>query len=52
MIPKKRVQYSIAHREPDRVPVFELLINAPVASEIMGLDMMVGIGGRLPRLNS
>ena len=45
--PKERVQTSVSLREPDRVPVFELVINSPAASEIMGREMMVGIGGRM-----
>jgi len=45
--PRERVSLALAHREPDRVPVFELLINAPVASEIMGREMLVGVGGRI-----
>ena len=47
MTPKERVQTAIAHAEPDRVPVFELTINSPVASEIMGRRMYVGYGGWL-----
>ncbi len=47
MVPKERVQISIAHQEPDRVPVFELTINSPVASDIMGRQMYVGFGGWL-----
>jgi uroporphyrinogen decarboxylase len=41
---KERVKTAFAHREPDRVPVFELLINSPVASEIMGRRMYTGGG--------
>jgi hypothetical protein len=44
---RERVKKAIAHEEPDRVPVFELTINAPVASEIMGREMFVGFGGGL-----
>ncbi len=47
MIPRERVQAAVAHREPDRVPVFELTINASAASEIMGRPMHVGYGGWL-----
>lgn len=44
---KERVRAALAHREPDRVPVFELTINSPAASEIMGRQMYVGFGGWL-----
>jgi len=44
---KERVQTTLALHEPDRVPIFELAINSPVASEIMGRGMLVGIGGRM-----
>jgi hypothetical protein len=47
MNPKERVRSAIAHTEPDRVPVFELTINSPVASDIMGRQMYVGFGGWL-----
>ncbi|GAB4336155.1 MAG: hypothetical protein Kow0099_08970 [Candidatus Abyssubacteria bacterium] len=47
MTPKERVTTSVSHREPDRVPVFELTINSPVASDIMGRQMYVGFGGWL-----
>lgn len=47
MNPKERVRRAIAHAEPDRVPVFELTINSPVASDIMGRQMYVGFGGWL-----
>ncbi len=43
----ERVRAAVAHREPDRVPVFELSINSPVASDIMGRQMYVGFGGWL-----
>lgn len=42
---RQRTQTTFAHREPDRVPVFELDINSPPATDIMGREMMVGIGG-------
>jgi hypothetical protein len=47
MNPKERVRTAVAHREPDRVPVFELTINSPVASDVMGRQMYVGFGGWL-----
>jgi len=42
---RERVQTAFRHEEPDRVPVFELDINAPVASEILGRQVHVGYGG-------
>jgi hypothetical protein len=47
MTSKDRVKATFAHEEPDRVPVFELCINQPVAEAIMGREMLVGIGARL-----
>jgi hypothetical protein len=44
---KERVKAAFAHKEPDRVPVFELCVNQPVAEAIMGREMFVGIGARL-----
>lgn len=39
---KERVRTAFAHREPDRVPLFELSIDAGPASALMGRDMWVG----------
>ncbi|RJP75565.1 MAG: hypothetical protein C4532_00265 [Candidatus Abyssobacteria bacterium SURF_17] len=47
MTSKERVRTAVAHRESDRIPVFELSINSPVASDIMGRQMYVGYGGWL-----
>jgi len=47
MTSRERVTVVLNLCEPDRVPVFELAINAPAASEIMGREMRVGIGGRM-----
>lgn len=47
MTAKERVEAAINHREPDTVPVFELSINSPAASDIMGRQMFVGFGGWL-----
>ena len=44
---KERAATAIAHTEHDRVPVFELSINSPAASDIMGRRMFVGYGGWL-----
>ncbi len=42
---KERVKKAFDHEEPDRVPIFEAEINAPVASEILGRPACVGYGG-------
>ena len=42
---KERVRITFDHKEPDRVPIFEADINAPVASEIMGRPIYIGYGG-------
>ncbi|UCD57040.1 MAG: hypothetical protein JSV16_14690 [Candidatus Hydrogenedentota bacterium] len=47
MTARERVRTAVSHREPDRVPVFELTINSPTASDIMGRQMYVGFGGWL-----
>jgi uroporphyrinogen decarboxylase len=39
------MQTALAHREPDRVPTGELFIDEPVASEILGREAWVGLGG-------
>jgi hypothetical protein len=44
---RERVQTAFAHKEPDRIPIFELTINSSTASEIMGREMYVGFGGWL-----
>jgi len=42
---RERVIAAFNHREPDRVPVFELDINDPVASKILGRKAYTGYGG-------
>jgi len=42
---KQRVKIAFEHREPDRVPVTELYINGPVASDVLGREAWVGWGG-------
>ncbi len=39
------MQLAFAHQEPDRVPVGELDIDEPVASQILGHPAWVGYGG-------
>jgi len=43
----ERVHLTFAHQEPDRLPVFEIGFNSPAASEILGRDAWVGIGGHV-----
>lgn len=42
---KDRVKLAFAHKEADRVPVSELYINSPVASEILGRTAFTGWSG-------
>jgi len=44
MTPRQRVESSLRHVEPDRVPVFELMINRPVAEAVMGRELLEGSG--------
>lgn len=40
-----RIRLAFAHREPDRVPLFELAIDSTPASALMGREMWVGSSG-------
>lgn len=42
---KERVKRAFAHQEPDRVPIFELTIDNPTASHILGRETLCGFGG-------
>jgi hypothetical protein len=42
---KQRVKMAFEHKEPDRVPVSELYINSPVASEVLGRTAFTGWSG-------
>lgn len=42
---KERVSLAFAHREPDRVPLFELAIDNPTASYVLGRPTLCGHGG-------
>lgn len=44
---KERVKLAFAHIEADRVPVGELYINSPVASDILGRTAYTGWGGNI-----
>lgn len=44
---KEQVKLAFAHKEADRVPVGELYINSPVASEVLGRTAYTGWGGQV-----
>ncbi|MFW5696684.1 MAG: uroporphyrinogen decarboxylase family protein [Phototrophicaceae bacterium] len=44
---KERVQCAFDHREPDRVPIFELTIDNPTAAHVLGRPTLCGFGGRV-----
>ncbi|MCR4439320.1 MAG: uroporphyrinogen decarboxylase family protein [bacterium] len=45
MTSKERVLKALRHEEPDRIPKFELCVNSPVGSKVLGRDALVGTGG-------
>lgn len=42
---KERVALAFAHREADRVPIFELTIDNPTAEHVLGRRSLGGFGG-------
>jgi uroporphyrinogen decarboxylase len=44
---KERVKLAFAHQEADRVPIFELAIDNPTASQVLGRPTLCGHGGRV-----
>jgi len=42
---KERVKLAFSHWEADRIPIGELYINSPVASEVLGRTAYTGWGG-------
>ena len=42
---KERVEKSLRHEEPDRIPIGEIEINSKQATEILKREAFVGIGG-------
>jgi hypothetical protein len=44
---RERVKLAFAHREPDRVPIFELSIDNPTAAHVLGRPTLCGFGGRV-----
>lgn len=42
---KERVALAFAHREADRVPIFELTIDNPTAAHVLGRRSLGGFGG-------
>ncbi|MDZ7394142.1 MAG: hypothetical protein ONB25_14745, partial [candidate division KSB1 bacterium] len=45
MTSKERVLTALRHQEADRIPKFELCVNSPVGSKVLGRDAWVGTGG-------
>lgn len=45
MTGKERVHITLNHREPDRVPIWELGFHNAVARRIMGRDVLLTVGG-------
>ncbi len=43
---KERVRLAFNHQEPDRVPIFELTIDNPTASHVLGRPTLCGFGGQ------
>jgi hypothetical protein len=43
---KERVRLAFAHKEADRVPTFELTIDNPTATHVLGCPALCGHGGR------
>lgn len=43
----ERARTAFAHREADRVPVYELTIDNPTAAQVLGRDTLCGFGGRV-----
>jgi hypothetical protein len=42
---KERAIISFSHKEPDRVPIFELTVDNPTAEYILGRPALCGFGG-------
>jgi len=42
---KERAKLAFAHREADRVPIFELTIDNPTAAQVLGRPTLCGFGG-------
>lgn len=45
MTSKERVLMALRRQEPDRIPKFELCVNSPVGSKVLGREAWVGTGG-------
>jgi len=45
MNPRQRALTALAHRESDRVPVFDINVNSPVVQAVLGRDSWMGTGG-------
>jgi hypothetical protein len=44
---KERARLAFAHHEADRVPIFELTIDNPTASHVLGRPTLCGFGGQV-----
>lgn len=44
---KQRIQLTLAHQEPDRVPILSLGIDNPTAETVLGRPTLCGFGGRV-----
>ncbi|MRS05859.1 hypothetical protein EG832_21970, partial [bacterium] len=42
---KERALIAFTHKEPDRVPIFELTIDNPTAEYVLGRPTHCGFGG-------
>ena len=42
---KERAKLAFAHKEADRVPLFELTIDNPTAAQVLGRETLCGFGG-------
>lgn len=47
MSSRERAKLAFAHQEPDRVPTFELTIDNPTASHVLGRPTLCGFGGQV-----
>jgi uroporphyrinogen decarboxylase len=47
---KERVKLAFAHQEADRAPIFELTIDNPTASTVLGRPTLCGFGGNVRAL--
>jgi hypothetical protein len=46
MTSRERVELTLKHEESDRVPIGEIEINSKQASEVLGREAFIGVGGK------